>query len=86
MTRPPLRDGALCIATQALRAWLVSVCPSGTKAVRPSGGLGGSARPPLFRGDMSSFFGDGTFHPEHHECENYADHGKDQETVKIGKR
>jgi hypothetical protein len=41
---------------------------------------------PLFRGDMSSFFGDRTLHPEHHKCENYTDHGKDQETVKIGKR
>ena len=26
----------LCIAPQALRAWLLSACPSGTKAIRPS--------------------------------------------------
>jgi hypothetical protein len=36
--RPSLRDGALFIATQALRAWLRSPCPSGTKAIRPSEG------------------------------------------------
>jgi hypothetical protein len=34
-----LRDEDLCIATQALRAWLRSACPSGTKAIRPSKGL-----------------------------------------------
>ena len=28
--------GSLCIATQALHAWLLSACPSGTKAIRPS--------------------------------------------------
>ena len=28
--------GSLCIATQALRAWLLSACPSGTNAIRPS--------------------------------------------------
>jgi hypothetical protein len=25
----------VCIANQALRAWLQSTCPSGTKAIRP---------------------------------------------------
>jgi hypothetical protein len=30
-----VRDGVLCIATRALRAWLLSCCPSGTKAIRP---------------------------------------------------
>jgi hypothetical protein len=35
----PSGTGALCIATQALRAWLLSPCPSGTKAIRPSKGL-----------------------------------------------
>ena len=34
----PPGDWALCIATQALRAWLLSACPSGTKAIRPSKG------------------------------------------------
>ena len=37
--RPSLRDGPLCIGSQALRAWLLSACPSGTKAIRPSKGL-----------------------------------------------
>src|ERR1700726_562900 len=32
----PSGTGALCIATQALRAWLLSACPSGTKAIRPA--------------------------------------------------
>ncbi len=32
----PSGTGPLCIATQALRAWLLSACPSGTKAIRPS--------------------------------------------------
>jgi hypothetical protein len=32
----PSGTGPLCIATQALRAWLRSACPSGTKAIRPS--------------------------------------------------
>ena len=32
----PSGTGPLCIDTQALRAWLLSVCPSGTKAIRPS--------------------------------------------------
>jgi hypothetical protein len=32
-----LRAGALSLAhTLALRAWLLSACPSGTKAIRPS--------------------------------------------------
>jgi hypothetical protein len=31
----PSGTGALCIATQALRAWLLSACPSRTKAIRP---------------------------------------------------
>jgi hypothetical protein len=35
----PSGTGALCIATQALRAWLLSACPSGTKAIRPSKGF-----------------------------------------------
>jgi hypothetical protein len=35
----PSGTGTLCIATQALRAWLRSRCPSGTKAIRPSKGL-----------------------------------------------
>jgi hypothetical protein len=30
-TVPP-RRGPLCIATQALRAWLLSACPSGDKS------------------------------------------------------
>src|SRR6202021_2240295 len=30
------QTGPLCIATQALRAWLLSACPSGAKAIRPS--------------------------------------------------
>jgi hypothetical protein len=34
-TVPP-GTGPLCIATQALRAWLLSACPSGTKAIRLS--------------------------------------------------
>jgi hypothetical protein len=34
----------LWIATQALRAWLLSACPSGTKAIRPSKGLALSQR------------------------------------------
>jgi hypothetical protein len=29
----PSGTGPLCIATQALRTWLLSACPSGTKAV-----------------------------------------------------
>jgi hypothetical protein len=37
-TVPP-GTGALCVATQALRAWLLSASPSGTKAIRPSKGL-----------------------------------------------
>src|ERR1700722_5856287 len=32
----PSGTGSLCISTQALRAWLQSACPSGTKAIRPS--------------------------------------------------
>jgi hypothetical protein len=32
----PSGTGPLCIATRALRAWLRSACPSGTKAIRPS--------------------------------------------------
>ena len=32
----PLRDGVLSIASQARRAWLLSACPSGTKAIRLS--------------------------------------------------
>src|SRR5271165_7225105 len=32
----PSGTGPLCIATQALRAWLLSACPSGTKATHPS--------------------------------------------------
>ena len=35
---------------------------------------------------MSAFFGDGTLHAEHQKGENDADHGKDQEAVKIRKR
>ena len=34
-TVPPGR-GPLCIDVQALRAWLRSACPSGTKAILPS--------------------------------------------------
>jgi hypothetical protein len=34
-TVPPGR-GSFCITTQALRAWLLSCCPSGTKSIRPS--------------------------------------------------
>jgi hypothetical protein len=37
-TVPPGR-GLLCITTQALRAWLLSTCPSGTKALLPSNRL-----------------------------------------------
>jgi hypothetical protein len=37
-TVPPGR-GPLYTATQALRAWLRSACPSGTKAIRPSKGF-----------------------------------------------
>ena len=32
----PSGTGPLCIATQALRAWLLAACPSGTKAIHPS--------------------------------------------------
>jgi hypothetical protein len=32
----PFGTGPLCISTQALRAWLLSGCPSGTKTIRPS--------------------------------------------------
>jgi hypothetical protein len=31
----PSRMGSLCIAIQELRAWLLSACPSGTKAIHP---------------------------------------------------
>jgi len=34
-TVPP-GQGPLRITTQALRAWLLSGCPAGTKAIRPS--------------------------------------------------
>jgi hypothetical protein len=34
-TVPPGRE-PLCIGTQALRAWLLSASPSGTKAILPS--------------------------------------------------
>ena len=39
---PP--DGSLCISTQALRAWLLSSCPSGTKTIRPAKRLASSQR------------------------------------------
>src|SRR5450631_4089045 len=46
-------DGALWIATQALRAWLLSACPSGTKGIglfRASHQVSAYGRPalPLF--------------------------------------
>src|ERR1700760_4790716 len=40
----PSGTGSLYIATQALRAWLRSACPSGTKALRPSKDLALSQR------------------------------------------
>jgi hypothetical protein len=39
----PSGTGPLYIVAQALRAWLLSACPSGTKAIRPSKGLALSA-------------------------------------------
>ena len=38
--RPSGTAVSLCIAIQALRAWLLSACPSGTKAIHPSMGKG----------------------------------------------
>jgi hypothetical protein len=49
--RPSLWDGALCIAIQALRAWLLLACPSGTKAIRPP-----SARPKISLGRLQKDF------------------------------
>ena len=38
----PSVTGALYVAIQALRAWLLSRCPSGTKDIRPSKGFASS--------------------------------------------
>jgi hypothetical protein len=55
--QPSLRDGALCIATQALRAWLRSCCPSGTKTIRPSKGPAFKLAPMGFNRVYTHFVG-----------------------------